>query len=136
MGRPPVFDTPEQLQGAIDDYFNYGVRKKKIAVKVGSNITIQEIEFPTITGLCYHIGFESRQSFYDMEKRPNFSYTVKRARLFIEGEYELLLNSGNVTGAIFALKNFGWTDKTETDITTNGRDINQTPFIVSPPDDK
>jgi hypothetical protein len=75
-----------------------------------------EIPAPTITGLVLHLGFESRQSFYDYEQKPQFTYTIKRARLFIEHEYEKGLHSGSPTGAIFALKNFGWKDKHETEI--------------------
>jgi hypothetical protein len=57
---------------------------------------------------------------YDYEKREEFSYTIKRARVFIENEYEFRLNSGNPTGAIFALKNLGWDDKTQQEI--SGKD--------------
>lgn len=48
-----------------------------------------------------------------MEKLKEFTHTIKRARAFMEKEYEKLLRAGNCTGAIFALKNFGWTDKQE-----------------------
>ncbi len=63
--------------------------------------------------LICNFGFETRQSFYDYEKRDGFSYIIKRARLFIEKEYEENLSIGNTTGAIFALKNMGWFDKQE-----------------------
>jgi hypothetical protein len=112
-GRPPLFETKEQMQKAIDLYFNEGVTKKQIAVGKAPNQEVIEIEVPTITGLCYYLGFESRQSFYDYEKVSEFSYTIKRARTFIEQHYEELLQVGNTTGAIFALKNFGWSDKQE-----------------------
>lgn len=93
-GRPPIFDSADKMQDAIDDYFdNY-----------------QPV---TITGLALHLGFESRQSFYDYEEKPEFSYTIKRARARMEAYYENYLTSKNPTGAIFALKNFGWKDKTE-----------------------
>lgn len=65
----------------------------------------------TITGLVLHCGFASRQSFYAYEKKPEFSYIIKRARTLIEKEYELCLRRGLGAGAIFALKNFGWTDR-------------------------
>ena len=110
-GRPPKFKTAEELQDAINDYFNNGVEKKKVLVGRAPNQELLEIPVPTITGLCYYIGFESRQSFYDYEKKDGFSYTIKRALLFIEKEYEQLLQVGNTTGAIFALKNMGWSDK-------------------------
>lgn len=94
-GRPPKYNNAEDMQQAISDFFK------------------QETGKITISGLAYHLGFESRQSFYDYESISEFSYTIKRARLFIENEYEKLLISNNTTGAIFALKNFGWTDKQE-----------------------
>jgi hypothetical protein len=96
VGRPPLFDNPEQLQQAVDRYLE---ETKKTEL--------------TITGLALYLGFESRQSFYDYEEKSEFSYIIKRARLHIENGYELKLNSNACTGAIFALKNMGWKDKTE-----------------------
>jgi hypothetical protein len=64
-----------------------------------------------ITGLALHMGFASRQSFYDYEQRPEFSYVVKRARLRVEMGYELQLWGPRPTGAIFSLKNMGWSDR-------------------------
>ena len=92
------FDDPEKMQEAIDDYF-------------------ENYQPVTITGLALHLGFESRQSFYDYEKREAFSYTIKRARLRIETYYEGKLVANNAAGPIFALKNMGWKDKTETEVT-------------------
>lgn len=114
-GRPPMFTTPDDLQQRIDEYFATGVKRKKVLVGPPANRMHIEIEVPTITGLAIYLGFESRQSFYDYELKPEFAYTIKRARLFIENEYEEMLNTGNTAGAIFALKNFGWTDKQEID---------------------
>ena len=105
-GRPLTYETPEDLQAAIDKYR-----------------AIKDIK-PTISGLCYHLGFESRQSFYDYETREGFSYTIKRARLFIEQEYEEKLSGNNVAGPIFALKNLGWKDKQEHGFTDkDGEDL-------------
>ena len=123
-GRPPIYNTPEELQAAISEYFDKGVKIKTVIIgKPPTNYEVQ-IPVPTITGLCIFLGFESRQSFYDTEKRYGFSYTIKKARLLIEKEYEEMLAIGNTTGAIFALKNFGWTDKQEIDHTTKGDKIN------------
>jgi hypothetical protein len=69
------------------------------------------------------LGFESRQSFYDYEKEGEFSYTIKKARLRIEERYEQRLHGNSPAGAIFALKNFGWTDRQEIDHTTKGEKI-------------
>lgn len=112
-GRPPLFKTPKQLKEKISDYFNKGMKKRTVIIGKAPNQQTIEIEVPTITGLCYYLGFESRQSFYEYEKREGFSYTIKRARLSIENEYEEQLQYGSTVGAIFALKNMGWYDRQE-----------------------
>ena len=119
--RPLKFETPEELQEKVEEYFNWWCRKKKHTVKQWKDYVEIEIDTPTITGLALYLWFESRQSFYDYEKRENFSYTIKRARTFIEMEYEEMLRT-NPTGAIFALKNFDWKDKTEVDSNVNFTD--------------
>jgi len=113
-GRPPLFKTPESLQEMVVDYFD-NLPTRKLTV---GGVTL-DLPTPTITGLALHLGFESRQSFYDYENRENteYSYIIKRARLFIEHEYEKCLHGTSPTGAIFALKNFGWKDKQETELT-------------------
>ena len=121
-GRPPIFESADQLQEQISKYFEGGVTTKTVVVgKAPNNFTVK-LEVPTITGLAYYIGFESRQSFYDYEKKDGFSYTIKRARLFIEQHYEEMLQTGNTTGAIFALKNFDWSDRQEIDQKTTLKD--------------
>ncbi|OGW44466.1 MAG: hypothetical protein A2Y66_01865 [Nitrospirae bacterium RBG_13_41_22] len=116
-GTNPIFKTPQDMQSAIDDYFQRGVKVKQVIVGKGDKKQVVEIPVPTISGLCYYIGFDSRTSFYDYEKKPEFMHTVKKARLFIECEYESMLQGNNVVGAIFALKNMGWVDKQEIDST-------------------
>jgi hypothetical protein len=115
-GRPPKYKTAEELQSKIEEYFNKGVKMRKVVVGNGKNTQVVELEVPTITGLVLYLGFESRQSFYDLEKYPEFSYTIKRARTVMEQMYEEALSIGNTTGAIFALKNFGWVDKQNIDL--------------------
>lgn len=112
-GTNPIFQNYQDMQYAIDDYFKNGVKKKIVIIGKGDDKQAIEIPVPTISGLCLYIGFDSRNSFYDYEKKEEFKYTVKRARLFIETEYESMLQGQNVTGAIFALKNMGWYDKQE-----------------------
>lgn len=105
-GRPALFSTPELLESKVQEYFNQ--------FNPEGDITPLNQEYrPTITGLCLFLGFESRQSFYDYEERRGFSYTIKKARMRIENQYELMLSSKNPAGSIFALKNLGWTDKQE-----------------------
>lgn len=127
VGRPPLFDTPEALKEKIAEYFEEGMKTRTVIIGKAPNQTTIEIEVPTITGLCLYLGFESRQSFYAYEKKEGFSYTIKRARLSIENEYEEQLQCGNTVGAIFALKNMGWYDRQE--ITgKDGKDFALTAF--------
>jgi hypothetical protein len=123
-GRPPLFESPELLQEMIDEYFTTGMEYRTFIVGSGLNKQSVTVQVPTISGLCYFLGFESRQSFYDYEKKSGFTYTIKKARLKIERCYEEQLQYGNSTGAIFALKNMDWHDKSEFDHTTGGEKIN------------
>ena len=106
----PKFESPDDLNAMVDEYLN-NPPIRTVITKDGP------VDYPaiTITGLALHLGFESRQSLYDYEKKENFSYIIKKARLFVENAYEYQLQFGNSTGAIFALKNMSWTDKTQTE---------------------
>lgn len=114
VGRPPKYKTPEELQEKIDLYFH---KCPDFVTKTDTDGSLVQIPIITISGLVLFLGFCDRASFYDLEKKKEFTHTIKRARTFIELEYEKILRHGNCTGAIFALKNFGWKDKTEVDQT-------------------
>jgi len=98
------------LQKKIDAYFAGGMRKRKIVCRSGRHTWTEEVPVPTITGLVLYLGYADRVSFYDIEKKENFSYTIKSARTRIEREYEEMIQTANPAGPIFALKNFGWKD--------------------------
>lgn len=118
-GRPPLFETPEQLQLMVDSYFE----SLKIYNDAGDHVDNKPA---LITGIALHLGFCTRQSFYDYEKRPIFSYTIKVARLRVESSYEGQLFGKCTAGAIFGLKNVGgWSDKTEveTNVTLTGNPV-------------
>jgi hypothetical protein len=123
VGRPPKYPTPELMQEAIDEYFFD--KQPSVMKDIDGNVIINgngkpiiEMNPPTISGLALHLGFVNRQSMYDYENIPEFSDTVKTARLRCENFVETGGMSGNVAPAmaIFALKNYGWRDKTETEL--------------------
>lgn len=100
-GRPLLYETPEEFKRVAEEYLET-TKNTAGAYK------------PTLTGLVFHLGFESLQSFYDYEKREAFSYTVRRLRLFIQSCYEQQLYGFAWSGAAFALKNLGkedWKDE-------------------------
>ena len=98
-GRPRIVRDVHELQQKVTEYFN----------AIESQPILQR-EPVTITGLVLYCGYCDLQSFYDMEKRKEFSSTVKRARMRVSNAYERRLSSSTPAGAIFALKNFGWHD--------------------------
>jgi hypothetical protein len=101
MGRPRVYENADELEIAVDAYFEAEGKK-------------------TMTGLALALGFDSRQSLYDYQKNETFSYIINKALLRVECQYEENLSGNNVAGSIFVLKNMGWKDKTEQDLNHSG----------------
>ena len=111
-GRPLAFESKEQLQEAINSYFDTETKC-------------------TLAGLAYHIGID-RQTLYNYsDEGHEFFDTIKRARERVSAIYEgRLIYDNNPTGVIFALKNMGWKDKQE--IEQSGG-LNITGFNYLPP---
>jgi hypothetical protein len=102
-GRPLKFESVEALQTAIDKYFD----SIKEPVVLGDNVYFEPA---TITGLALALD-TTRETLCNYEDRPEFSDTVKRAKLRVEHYAEKQLYLGrSASGPIFALKNFGWRD--------------------------
>ena len=120
-GRPSRYKTPEDMEEAIDTYFESCVpilkrNNEGTAIVNKAGFPVYDLNPPTITGLAIHLGYESRQSIYDNEKKNDeFSYIIKRARLRCENYLEKHGLTGDIPAAmaIFVLKNYGWTDKQE-----------------------
>ena len=124
FGRPGHYHSKELLEKAINEYFDECPDFRYMKVRDGDNGEhLEKIPNPTVTGLAYALGFESRQSFYDYEKRGDFSYIIKRARLRIESQYETKLSEPSPSGAIFALKNMNWSDATQVQATNTNLNV-------------
>ena len=118
-GRPRIYKSVKLLEDNCNAYFEQcqidGVR-------------------PTITGLCLHLGFDSKDTLYGYRDRPEFSYPIKKSLLLIENSLEQKLENQAVTGIIFALKNMGWKDKVETGFTDkDGNDVKPMVQLVPAP---
>lgn len=102
-GRPAKYTDVKVMQKIIDDYFATQDREKKPY---------------TVTGLAIALGLD-RKGLIAYGDRPEFSNSIKKAKAKVEEFLEKrLLSAGCVTGVIFNLKNnFGWKDKSETNIT-------------------
>ena len=67
-GRPPLFETSEDLQTKINKFFAMVEKEQED----------NSSRVPGLAELAYYLGFESRQSLYDYEKRSDkFSYAIK-----------------------------------------------------------
>lgn len=104
VGRPQVWETPGVLQKLVDNYFDSETK-------------------PTLAGLSCALDV-SRSTLYNYEHKDEFLHIIKKARQRVERIYEETLMYGDrPTGVIFALKNMGWSDKTDIDHTTKGKEL-------------
>ena len=99
MARPLKFKSNKELQSKIAEYFK-NCETKKIPV--------------TISGLALFLN-TTRETLMDYQEKDGFSDTIKKAKLMIENAYEIRLCLRGNSGDIFALKNFGWTDKSSSE---------------------
>lgn len=82
----------------------------------------------TWTGLALHLDTDKwtltdYRDRIDYEGTP-FAPSLKRALLKVENGYEIDLKKHGRAGSIFALKNFDWRDKTESEITNPDGSLN------------
>lgn len=107
-GRPPIYGTVDEIIIPINEYIEQHLKETFEGsghwVLTGS---------PTVTGLALHLGFSDKSTLHDYKKKQEFNHVIKRALLFIEHKYELMLETKAVTGGIFVLKNMGWVDETK-----------------------
>ncbi len=121
LGRPPIYETPAEFSEAVDAYFA-GCKDED-----GAPI------MPTINGLTLALGM-TRKCLWDYAAKPEFCYAVEKARSRLEMAWEKRLAGNSCTGAIFWLKNQGWTDKTEQVVTADVNVSNIERRIVHPKD--
>lgn len=121
MGRPPKYESPEEMQDLIDLYFlacrvhQTGDTDLMADCDENELLIINDIEdaYPSISGLAYLLGMTT-ECLRTYGEKDDFSATVKRAKQRVEMSLEQRLANPACTGSIFSLKNnFGWKDKTE-----------------------
>ena len=105
-GRPRKFSDPKKMKELLDAYFE--------------NTPDDEL---TITGIVIALGI-NKDTFYEYANKPEFKEIITEARIKVENSYERALRKVGGAANIFALKNFGWKDKTETEITGGNVSIN------------
>ena len=105
MSRPVKFSDPEEFGRIAHAYMDRADVDKEFV--------------PTVNGLAVELGLH-RDTLVEYGKKEEFSDTVKSVRARLEAWWEQRLAGGNAAGTIFWLKNQGWTDKTEQEISCKG----------------
>ena len=108
VGRPNKWETPEQLRDLINQYLD--------------ETPFEEL---TVSGMALFLG-TNRRGVDDYKNKPGFKEIIDEAKLIIENSYEMDLRKKGRTTDIFAMKNFGWTDKSEVDMNTTVNIVNRT----------
>lgn len=73
---------------------------------------------PTFAGLAYYTGVD-RQTLYNYSQKDEYFGTIKALRDWILASYEEIAITKGHSGIIFLMKNYGYTDKQETEISGN-----------------
>lgn len=110
-GRPRAFNSVEELESKIKDYFDYCNKENKPY---------------TMSGLAYYLDVD-RKTIVNYTKDEEYFPTIKKARDRVQMQLEenALMNISNSTFTIFNLKNnFDWKDRIETN-TENFEQINE-----------
>ena len=94
-GRPPKWDSPDRMAIAMEAYFG----------------SIPPNQY-RVTALALALDL-TREGLNEYSQKPDFSDVVKKAKDRVADSYETDLRGKYVAGAIFALKNMGWSDRQE-----------------------
>lgn len=112
-GQPCKWSSPKELQDKIEEFYEWCIENNK-------RITVSRLAWYLGTNRRTLLNYENAEEFgwlsrLDDETRKEYVHTIKKAKAFIESEYEeLLYQKGSNTGAIFSLKNnYSWVDKQE-----------------------
>lgn len=112
VGRPRIYETPEQLLEKAKEFFEWSDQTRKSKYSEA--------------GLRVWLGF-TKKNWYDYKNSPNFVTLIDYIESIFEDEAELkLMWAGSFPGAKFKLTNkHGWKEE-------NHQNINQTITEVKP----
>lgn len=127
-GRPPFYNTAEEMQEQIDAYFEECKGHKLVddegrtmRDKYGYPIFVDARPL-TITGLALALGFNSRQALLNYQAKDEFYDTILRAKARVECyAEERLFDKDGANGAKFSLANNfeGWKEKQQIEAEVN-----------------
>jgi hypothetical protein len=133
VGRPLAFKSVEELQAKIEEYFEWCDNRIRTIWddKAQAEVAMLHPAPYTMSGLARRLGVD-RDTIINYSHKEEFFGTIRDARERVHEDVETrLMDTKNEKGAIFNLKNnFGWKDKSETDLTSKGEKL-QTIEVVA-----
>lgn len=116
-GRPLAFQSVEELQTKIDEYFAYCDNKtKEIHSEKLGDMIVPDPEPYTMSGLAVSLGID-RRTLLNYESKDEFFPTIKKAKARVEADLDRRMNTKETftPGNIFTAKNnFGWKEEGKT----------------------
>ena len=114
-GQPMKYKTVEELQTAVDKYFETDAFM--------TNSSGESEYLPTMAGLALSLDVD-RRTIVNYSHNEEYFPTIRKAKAKIESFIETRLYGNNVTGCIFNLKNnFDWKDKQEIETKDTTNDV-------------
>ena len=121
-GRPPKYTSPKEMARVGNEYLDQQLADGKPL---------------TITGLAIALGFCERKALIDYQGKEQFRHVVKALKARVEQWIESRMYTNQVAGAIFVLKNMGWTDKQDIGLSTpNGPIETKFEVVLHKPEEK
>lgn len=105
--------------GRLKKKFNLKLTPAEFEERVFGYFEETPIDNWTFASMYLYVGVSDHQ-WKRMAKKPEFRDAADYARMKMMDRYELKLKTGNPTGAIFGLKNMGWSDKAEIEMAVEG----------------
>lgn len=104
LGQPPKFSSPELMQQAIDSFFT----------------ACDDNDDPyTISGLALALDMDT-QTLLNYQQKDAYVATIKKAKQRCQTYAERRGWTGNPAFACFVLKNYGWSDRQEQNVSVSG----------------
>ena len=121
--KPKKYETEEELQGVINDYFRscmkpvLNARQQPVKDPISGDYIFEMVRPFTMSGLAEALDMD-RKTLLNYSKEAEYFHTIERARRKVERfTEEKLFEKETCNGSKFSLSNnFGWSEKNETKI--------------------
>lgn len=125
-GRKPVFESPEQLESAADEYFQWvednPLYEQKVFAYQGdvTKTDVYKMRAMTIDGLCVFLDIGT-STWHDYRQKDDFSDVVSKIETVIRTQ-KFAGAAADLLNANIIARDLGLKDKT--DVTTNDESLN------------